>query len=137
MRFADIQSALFASWATGAYGLTTYYPNRDYNPATGDDHARLFVLWGGSDAATMGSDGTNEVTGIFQIDIMYRTGRGNGEALETVDAICAAFPSGRRLTYNDQQVIIWGAELNGPKSEGGWLRATVSINFAAYVRRST
>ena len=81
MRFADIQSALFASWVAGNYGLTTYYPNRDYNPAAVDYHARLFVLWAGSDAATLGDDGTNEVTGIFQVDLMYRTGRGDGEAL--------------------------------------------------------
>lgn len=136
MRFADIQSALFASWATGAYGLTTYYPNRDYNPATGDDHARLFVLWGGSDAATMGSDGTNEVTGIFQIDLMFRTGRGDGEALEMIDTICADYISGTRLNYNSQQVVIWGATPTTLATENGWLRSVLTINFSAYVRRA-
>jgi hypothetical protein len=136
MRFADIQSALFASWATGAYGLTTYYPNRDYNPAAGDDHARLFVLWGGSDAATMGSDGTNEVTGIFQIDLMFRTGRGDGEALEMIDTICADYISGTRLNYNSQQVVIWGATPTTLATENGWLRSVLTINFSAYVRRA-
>lgn len=135
MRYADIQSALLTAWDGGDFGLTTYLPDRNEMPTT--NHARITFLPAGNTAATMGDDGTNEVTGILQVDVMMRTGRGNGEALETVDSICAAFPSGRRLTYNDQQVIIWGAELNGPKSEGGWLRATVSINFAAYVRRST
>jgi len=135
MRYADIQSALLTAWDDGGFGLTTYLPDRNETPTT--NHARITFLPAGNTAATMGDDGTNEVSGVLQVDVMMRTGRGNGEALETVDAICAAFPSGRRLTYNDQQVIIWGAELNGPKSEGGWLRATVSINFAAYVRRST
>ena len=135
MRYADIQSALLIAWEGGAFGLTTYLPDRNETPTT--DHARLAILPAKNTPATMGDDGTNEVAGVFQVDVMMRTGRGNGEALEKVDAICAAFPSGRRLTYNGQQVIIWGAELNGPKSEGGWLRATVSINFAAYVRRST
>ena len=135
MRYADIQSALLTAWDDGAFGLTTYLPDRNETPTT--DHARLAILPAKNTPATMGDDGTNEVAGLFQVDVMMRTGRGNGEALGKVDAICTAFPSGRRLTYNGQQVIIWGAELNGPKSEGGWLRATVSINFAAYVRRST
>ena len=135
MRYADIQSALLTAWGDGAFGLTTYLPDRNETPTT--DHARLAILPAKNTPATMGDDGTNEVAGVFQVDVMMRTGRGNGEALEKVDAICTAFPSGRRLTYNGQQVIIWGAELNGPKSEGGWLRATVSIYCAAYVRRST
>ena len=135
MRYADIQSALLTAWDDGAFGLTTYLPDRNETPTT--NHARLMFMPAVNTPATLGDDGTNEVAGIFQADVMMRTGRGNGEALEVVDTICAAFPSGRRLTYNGQQVIIWGAELNGPKSEGGWLRATVSINFAAYVRRST
>lgn len=135
MRYADIQSALITAWNDGDFGLTTYLPDRNENPTT--DHARLSFIPAANTPATMGDDGTNEVAGIFQADIMLRTGRGNGEALEIVDTVCAAFPSGRRLSYNGQQVIIWGADLNGPKTEGGWLRATVSINFAAYVRRST
>ena len=136
MRFADIQSALLASWVAGSYGLTTCYPNRDYNPAAGDDHARLFVLWAGSDAATLGDDGTNEVTGIFQVDIMYRTGRGDGEALEKIDEICADYTSGTRLTYDGQQVVIWGATPTTLSTENGWLRSVLTINFSAYVRRS-
>ncbi len=136
MRFADIQSALFASWVAGNYGLTTYYPNRDYNPAAGDDHARLFVLWAGSDAATLGDDGTNEVTGIFQIDLMCRTGRGDGEALEKIDEICADYTSGTRLTYDGQQVVIWGATPTTLSTENGWLRSVLTINFSAYVRRA-
>ncbi len=135
MRYADIQSALIDAWNDGNFGLTTLLPDRNENPTT--DHARISFLPAVNTPATMGDDGTNEVAGIFQIDVMMRTGRGNGEILETVDTVCAAFPSGRRVSYNGQQVIIWGAALNGPKSEGGWLRATVSINFAAYVRRST
>ena len=135
MRYADIQSALIESWNNGNFGLTTIYSDRNGSPTT--DHARLRFIPAASTPATMGSDGTNEVTGIFQVDIMTRTGRGNGEALESADSVCAAYPSGRRISYNGQQIIIWGAELNGPRSEGGWLRSTVSINFAAYVRRST
>jgi len=135
MRYADIQSALIDAWNDGNFGLTTLLPDRNENPTT--DHARISFLPAVNIPATMGDDGTNEVAGIFQIDVMMRTGRGNGKILETVDTVCAAFPSGRRVSYSGQQVIIWGAALNGPKSEGGWLRATVSINFAAYVRRST
>lgn len=135
MRYADIQSALIKAWNDGNFGLTTLLPDRNEAPTT--DHARLSFIPADNTPATMGDDGTNEVAGIFQADIMMRTGRGNGEILDVVDTVCAAFPSGRRVSYNGQQVIIWGAALNGPKSEGGWLRATVSINFAAYVRRST
>lgn len=135
MRYADIQSALITAWDGAGFSLTTFYPDREYNP-TGN-HARLAFIPAGNDVATLGSTGTNEITGILQADILYQTGRGNGEILEKVDAVCAVFIPGHRVTYNNQQVTIVGANLRGPLSEGGWLRATVSITFSAYVQRST
>lgn len=136
MRFGDIQAALLQSWIDGAYGIAAFYPNRDYNPATGEDHARLFVLWAGSDPVTLGDTGENEVSGVFQIDLMYATGRGDGELLTVADSICSDYKSGTRLTHNSQQVIVWGAAPTQIVSDGGWLRCSLSINFTAHVRRS-
>ena len=60
----------------------------------------------------------------------------NGEALEKIDEICADYTSGTRLTYDGQQVVIWGATPTTLSTENGWLRSVLTINFSAYVRRS-
>lgn len=133
MRYATIQKAFLQDWDAQAFGIATYYPDRNAAPTS--DHAELAMLPAGNDVKTLGGDGENDVTGIFQITLKFRTGRGNGEILEQADTICQAYPSGRIITADSQQVRIWGAQLNGPRSDNGWLRATISINFSAYVRR--
>lgn len=135
MKYATIQKALIQAWDAAAFGLTTFYPDRNYTPT--DDHVRLSFLPVDNSPATMGDDGTNEVSVILQVDVMFRTGRGNGELLEQVDSICTAFPSGSRFTADSQQVICWGAELSTITTDGGWLKAVVSINATAYVRRQS
>lgn len=135
MKYATIQKAMIQAWKDADFGLTTFYPDRNYNPTT--DHARLFFLPVDNVPATMGADGANDISVIMQADIMYRTGRGNGEALEIVDAVCAAFPSGLRLTADGQQVVCRGAQLSSIITDGGWLKAVVSINASAYVRRQS
>lgn len=134
MKYADIQSAIITRWKAGNYGLTTFYPNRPYNP-TGD-HARITVLTADSEPASLGATGTNRVSGVLQIDLMYTDGRGDGELLEIIDTIMADFQSGAKMAYNGQTVDVWGSQLRAPRSEGGWLRAIISINFTAQVRRS-
>ena len=136
MRFGDIQSALLESWTTVNYCITTFWPNRDYNPAAGQNHARLFVLWAGSDPVKLGYTGENDVKVIFQVDLMYATGRGDGELLDVADSICSDYRSGVRLEYDGQQVIVWGASPSQIVSDGGWLRCSLSIPFSAHVRRS-
>lgn len=133
MKYATIQKAFLDDWNAQAFGLVTYYPERNATPT--NDHAELMMIPADNAVATLGTDGENDVRGIFQVSLKYRTGRGNGEILEQADIICAAYPSGRIITANSQQVRILGAQLNGPRSDNGWLRATISINFSAFVRR--
>lgn len=135
MKYATVQKALIQAWIDADFGLTTFYPDRNYDPTT--EHARLFFLPVDNVPATMGADGTNDISVIMQADIMYSTGRGNGELLEMVDTVCAAFTSGTRFTADNQQVVCWGAQLSSIVTDGGWLKAVVSINASAYVRRQS
>lgn len=135
MRYATIQAALFRAWIAADFGVTIVYPDRD--AAANTEHVRLSLIPVDSTPATLGPTGANQVTGILQADFHFRTGRGNGEALSVVDAVCAAFPSGLILTEDGQQLAIWGAKLDKIFSDGGWLRAIISIQFTAHVRRQT
>ena len=133
MRHADIQAAFLSDWDAQDFGLQTILPQRTAAPT--NDHVRLNYLPAGNDVSSLGADGSNEVTGIFQADLCFRTGRGNGEILTQIDTISTAYPTGRRISHGGQEVIIRGASVSAPRSENGWLVASISINFSAYVRR--
>lgn len=135
MRHSDIQAAFLSDWDAQDFGITTFRPQRTHEPT--NDHVRLNYLPAGNDPSSLGADGSNEVTGIFQADLCFRTGRGNGEMLEKVDIISTAYPTGRRIEHGGQQVIIRGTTVSAPRVENGWLVASLSINFSAYVRRQT
>lgn len=135
MSYSIIQTALFKDWQAQDFALPTYYPGRNETPI--NDHIQLIFLPVSNRVASMGADGSNEVIGILQADVMYRTGRGTGEILTITDAIVAAYPSGRHIVEQGQDVTIWGAEPSQPRTDGGWQKISISINFTAYVRRST
>ena len=134
MIYADIQRAFIDAWQAANFDLQTFYPNREYKP-TGN-HAVMYFMPADNNVSTLGSTGTNEIIGIFQIDVMYKTGRGNGEILEKCDEITSAFVSGQRITYSTQQVTIWGSQMRQPENENGWLKAIITIEFSAFARRA-
>ena len=134
MIYSSIQRAFIDAWQAADFGIQTFYPDREYAP-TGN-HARMFFIPADNTVSTLGGTGTNEITGLFQIDVMYKTGRGNGEILTKCDEITSAFVSGQRINYSSQQVTIWGSQMRQPQDENGWLKAIITIEFSAFARRT-
>lgn len=134
MSYSIIQEAFLKDWQSQAFGLPVFYEGRNSTPTV--DHLRLSFLPVSNRAASLGADGSNEVIGILQADVVMRTGRGTGEMLAVVDLIVDAYPTGRRISEAGQSVVIWGAEPSSIRSDGGWQKISISINFSAYVRRS-
>jgi len=133
MSYANIQAALFQHWNTLDFGLPTFYPDRNENPV--GKHIRLSLGIAPTEIATLGSNGDNREQGFLQADVCYETGFGNGAILGKMEEIRAEFPTGLRISYSGQEVIIWTASMTPPRSEDGWLRGIITINFTAYVRR--
>jgi hypothetical protein len=135
MKWADIQSAIRQRWIDGNF-LTTIYSGRGGEPTAGTPYAAFWFMPSVTTPSTTGPSGRDLAEGIVQINLMYPTDEGAGEALEMADSIAAHFQAGTRLEYNGQDVIIRGASISPPMVEGGWMMLPVSVNWSSYVTRS-
>jgi hypothetical protein len=133
---AGIQSAIVTRYQAGSFGLTTFYPGKNYDPTADTAHARLWFIPSGNDAASLGGTGSDLISGIAQIDLMYPEGKGIGDALEKADAVAAYFQRGQSQVYSGTTVVFDGATILQPRNEDGWLRVPVSIAWHCYKARS-
>lgn len=131
-----VRAAIAQRWAAGAYGLTTFYPGKDYEPTAGTKHARIFVLFNPFDGVACGGTGYDRATGIAQVDLMYPTNEGDGTAMAKADEIAADFQRGQSETYSSQAVRFTGASVGGSETIDGWLRVIVTIGWMADYNRS-
>lgn len=135
MSYSEIQSAFFTEWAANnSFGMTTFFPDRDYTPTT--EHCRLFFLPSERVAKTLGADGSDDIVGVFQIDLKMQTGKGNGELLEKVDSILSAFNINKVMPYNDARVRVLSTAFKNLGSIDGFLTGVISIEFSSYFRRA-
>lgn len=98
--------------------------------------AAVFMLPAGSPPVTLGVAGQDEHTGLMQIDINTQRNAGTGEHREFFDAIAAAFPAGKRLTYQSQCVVITGCSRGSTRPVGAFARTSISITWVARTTRT-
>lgn len=137
MNVAGIYSAIVTRYKAGDFGLETFWPGKNYDPAAGQLHARVYFLPSGNDPASLGSTGSDRMVGILQIDLMYPEGAGVGTALTKADEVAAYFQRGQSQAYESAATVTFdGAKILQPRNEDGWLRVPVSIGWYCYKARS-
>ena len=136
MSLAGIQSAIVTRYQSGSFGLTTFYPGKEYDPTADTAHARLWFIPSANDPSSMGGTGLDKISGVAQIDLMYPEGKGIGDALEKADSVASHFQRGRSQVYSGTTVVFNGATVLQPRNEGGWLKVPVSIGWYSHQARS-
>lgn len=134
MRLGAIYSALVVRYQAGEFGLDTVWPNTDEEFT--DTHARFYFLPAANDIGSLGGTGTDVQTGIVQIDLMYPSSAGVGNAMSKADEIAAYFQRGHSCEYDGQSVLIMGCEMIPPRNEDGWLKCSLSIAWKAHIVRN-
>lgn len=130
MSFNSIPSALIARYRSGAFftDALTAYPNATFTkPAPSVAWASVFVI--PATTAPLSIRDSDEMAGVFQIDLNYQINSGAGGAQAKADAIRAHFKRG---------TVLSGVELGavsvanlGPVD--GWYRVSVSVFYRAFV----
>lgn len=129
MSFNTIPSALIARYRSGAFltDALTAYPNAAFTkPTASTAWASVFVI--PATTAPLSIRDSDEMAGVFQIDLNYPINSGAGGAQAKADAIRAHFKRG---------TVLSGVELGtvsvanlGPVD--GWYRVAVSINYRSF-----
>jgi len=130
MSFNSTPSALIARYRSGAFftDALTAYPNATFTkPTASTAWASVFVI--PATTAPLSIRDSDEMAGVFQIDLNYPINSGAGGAQAKADAIRAHFRRG---------TVLSGVELGtvsvanlGPVD--GWYRVAVSIAYRSFV----
>lgn len=130
MSFDTIPAALIAHYRAGAFftDALTAYPNATFTkPTASTAWASVFVI--PATTAPLSIRDSDEMAGVFQIDLNYPINSGAGGAQAKADAIRAHFKRG---------TVLSGVELGavsvanlGPVD--GWFRVAVSVAYRSFV----
>jgi hypothetical protein len=135
MSFANIESALLTAYTGGSFGLSTAYENVDFSPVDGTAWAMINFLPAQPEPTSIGQDGIDLHTGVFQIALKYPPNTGRSAVVAKADAIAAVFYAGAHLGYNGQYVTISSCGRSGGGLVDGWFTVYLTINWWAHVLR--
>lgn len=137
MSLAKIESALITAFRDGSFfsDANTAWENTAFTTSTNDPWCQVNFLPSEPDVVTLGPDGFNEQRGVFQISLFYPSNTGSGPAKAKADEIITAFPTGRKMTYSGQDVVIRKSGCSSGEQYRGHYRLYVSIYFYAHVNR--
>lgn len=74
--------------------------NTKYTPVEGQEYLRSFLLPAEPTQATVGAQGIDRVSGLYQIDVAMPKDIGTGALMRKVDEVVAQFARGLSLTSN-------------------------------------
>ncbi len=129
MSFNSIPSALIARYRSGAFftDALTAYPNATFTkPAPSVSWASVFVI--PATTAPLSIRDSDEMAGVFQIDLNYPINSGAGGAQAKADAIRAHF---KRGTVTDG-VIFEASSVSQGLVVDGYYRLSVSVQYRQF-----
>lgn len=130
MSFNSIPSALIARYRSGAFftDALTAYPNAAFTkPGPSVAWSSVFVI--PATTAALSIRDSDEMAGVFQIDLNYPLNGGAGAVQAKADAIRAHFKRGTILTG----VEVGAVSIANLGPVDGWYRVAVSINYRSFV----
>ena len=131
--FVDISAALESHLNSMAGKPPIAWENYSYDPSMGTLYIRPTLLAGDVVQATLGTTGTDQNLGVYQIDIFSEAGQGKGEALSMADTIANHFKRGTDLTYNSRTVRIRNVSRQvGFNNPDGWYQIIVEVSYIAF-----
>lgn len=137
MRTSKVYSALVTEFLkTNLFvSATIQQENVKFTPPTNLPWAALWFIPNEKSVATLGTDGLDELTGVFQIDLNFPADSGRATAHEFCDVVESRFTSGKKLTYSGQDVTISSCGRSQGRNVDGFFRVPVTVSFRALLVR--
>jgi hypothetical protein len=133
-----VKSALVQAFTSG----NPFFPlaqiqfeNVSFVPPTDKPWAALWFIPNQRTVATLGSIGTDRVTGVFQIDLNYPLNNGDKDVSDKATAITSLLKVGYRAVYSGVEVVIASCGRSPGKVVGSFFRVSVTIAFYADINR--
>lgn len=133
--FTDISSALNARLNTLPGSAPVAWENYPYDPVAGTLYLRPTLIPDDAVSYAMGATGTDQNSGVFQIDVIAPSDKGRGEAYTKADAIAEHFRPMTELTYNSRLVRCIQASIRVATQDNGWFILPVRVEYLAYTTK--
>ena len=128
--FKDINKAFEV--ALEAYQPTNIaWPNTNYAKVKGTPFLEPVFVPGEAVQATLGTNGKNRQTGVYQITAWDEAGVGMGSLIQKADELITVFKRGIELTNGGVTVRIKSSWIGGIEQEGDWAFLNVTILWYA------
>jgi len=134
--FVDIKKALDNALMSNSFGgLPAFLENIDHDTNTDQPFLSAFLLPAQPEQIGLGDNGTDRHTGIYQIDINYKTHRGVMNHMVIADSINSVFKSGANLVWDDVCVRVESTGITPIRILNGWAVMSVSIDWFSTTKR--
>lgn len=126
-----IEQAFLSDFIAQDFGLPIHHENTEYKPEPGSPYVAVKMFENSETAAAL--SGLNETDGFFQFTLFYPEGNGAMPAKAKRATMLAAFPVGRRLTFDGQYVDVRGTQPLSAAPDGGWFQAVGRVFYRANI----
>jgi len=133
--FLDIDTAFNLAVLNAGFSVPVITENIDYSPKVETPFIAAYLLPAPTSQASLGDEGCDNHSGLYQIDINYPKDKGTTELKAMADNVNAVFYSGAVFTYNNVSVNIRNVSINRVVVQDGWAALTMTIEFYTYVSR--
>jgi len=113
-----------------------YENDAQHEPEADASWFQFFFIPNQPTAATLGNQGSDEHTGIVQINLNFPINEGSGTALEKADELRILFKAGSKHTYQGQTVTAISCGQNGAgQIVNGFYQTILTIQYRAQSAR--
>ena len=134
---SNIRSALAKAFVDGAFFTSDKiaWENVAFTPPSATAWAKFTYVPSEPSAATLGTNGHDEVTGFVQIDLNFPDGLGDKPASDKYEAIRSLFKIGSRFTYGGYTVSVQSCGRSQGRNVDGYYRVAVTVFFNSRIQR--
>jgi hypothetical protein len=132
--FTDISAGLDGHLNTMTNKPPVSWENKKYKPVNDVLYVRPTILPADTDQASLGSNGQDLNTGIYQVDVLAPAGKGKKTAYEMADLIADRFKRGTDIVENSRTITVVRASRGTGFNDGDRYIVSVSIEYRAFTQ---
>jgi len=137
--YLDVTAALnnwLLEFRAGSMTDRIFFPNTKFNPPTGQEFLRCVLLFNAPTMIGAFTTGTYRINGIYQINVFYPKGEGEGVPVQTAGDLCKRFQRGLELTHGNHTVKIERSYRSSALEDDVWYQIPVTADFWCYSQYS-
>jgi hypothetical protein len=133
---AKIAEGLFKRLSALTPALPIAWPNRSFTPPSDGKYLRVSDLPLPTRGMSLTNDGTNEYSGLLQVDVMWPLNDGEQPATEAAGAVIAHFKRGTRMDNGGIRIDCVTAYRSPALRDDPRWQVPVTVSYRAYAPNS-